>query len=96
MTNDLLSFFLSYTLQPSPPPLLKTYHQDFAEEQDLWVPRQAAREGLMFLVSKIPHAPPKLITEFLRKINKVVFVWVVDGQDVVVCGNRHTILLVHD
>ena len=25
----------------------------------------------MFLVSKIPHAPPKLITEFLRKINKV-------------------------
>jgi hypothetical protein len=35
------------------------------------VPRKAAHVGLQFLSSKIPHAPPKLITEFLRKINKV-------------------------
>ena len=35
---------------------------DFEEEMDLWVPRKASHTGLMFLVSKIPHAPPQLIT----------------------------------
>lgn len=41
------------------------------DEAELWVPRKAAHAGLQFLAQKIPHAPPKLITEFLRKINKV-------------------------
>jgi hypothetical protein len=33
---------------------------DFNEELDLWVPRKASHTGLLFLVSKIPHAPPKV------------------------------------
>jgi len=44
---------------------------NFEDEAELWVPRKAAHAGLQFLAQKIPHAPPKLITEFLRKINKV-------------------------
>ena len=43
----------------------------FAEETDFWVPREAARLGMNFIASKIPHAPPSLILEFLRGMSKV-------------------------
>jgi hypothetical protein len=35
------------------------------------VPGEAARLGLEFLTSKIPHASPKVIMDFLRSMNKV-------------------------
>lgn len=44
---------------------------DFALEIDNWVPTDAAREGLKFLHAKIPHAPPNVIMDFLRKMNKI-------------------------
>ena len=44
---------------------------DFAQEMDNWVPTDAAREGLKFLHAKIPHAPPNVIMDFLRKMNKI-------------------------
>lgn len=43
----------------------------FAEEMDHWVPREAAKLGMNFIASKIPHAPPGLILEFLRGMSKV-------------------------
>jgi len=43
----------------------------FSEESDNWVPREAARLGMNFIASKIPHAPPSLILEFLRGMSKV-------------------------
>lgn len=44
---------------------------DFAQELDNWVPSDAAREGLKFLHAKIPHAPPNVIMDFLRKMNRI-------------------------
>ena len=41
------------------------------EESEYWVPREAAHIGMNFMVSKIPHAPPGTIYEFLRNISKV-------------------------
>ena len=43
----------------------------FAEELDNWVPREAAKLGMNFIASKIPHAPPGLILEFLRGMSRV-------------------------
>lgn len=43
----------------------------FFEEQEFWVPREAARLGMNFIASKIPHAPPSIILEFLRNMSKV-------------------------
>lgn len=43
----------------------------FAEELDSWVPREAAKLGMNFIASKIPHAPPGLILEFLRGMSRV-------------------------
>lgn len=42
-----------------------------AEEQEYWVPNDAARLGLQFLASKMPHASPKVIMDFLRSMNKI-------------------------
>jgi hypothetical protein len=39
------------------------------------VPGEAARLGLEFLTSKIPHASPKIIMDFLRSMNKVLIRW---------------------
>lgn len=50
-----------------PFPVLATFY----EEQEFWVPREAARLGMNFIASKIPHAPPSIILEFLRNMSKV-------------------------
>lgn len=41
------------------------------DELQYWVPRKAAEIGMEFLSANIPHAPPAVIMEFLRKMNKV-------------------------
>lgn len=41
------------------------------DEAEYWVPGEAARLGLEFLTSKIPHASPRVIMDFLRSMNKV-------------------------
>ena len=41
------------------------------EESEYWVPREAAHIGMSFMVSKIPHAPPGMVYEFLRNLSKV-------------------------
>jgi len=41
------------------------------EEELYWVPKRAATIGMDFLSSNLPHAPPSVIMEFLRKMNKV-------------------------
>jgi hypothetical protein len=43
------------------------------DEAEYWVPGEAARLGLEFLTSKIPHASPKVIMDFLRSMNKVTY-----------------------
>ena len=48
--------------------------QNLGEESEFWVPSAAAKLGLQFLSSKIPHAPPKVIMDFLRNMNKVVII----------------------
>jgi hypothetical protein len=48
-------------------PVQKTFQQ----ESEYWVPREAAHIGMSFMVSKIPHAPPGMIYEFLRNLSKV-------------------------
>ena len=46
-------------------------NKTFEEESDYWVPREAAHIGMSFMVSKIPHAPPGMVYEFLRNLSKV-------------------------
>ena len=41
------------------------------DESELWIPRKACNIGLQFSLRNIPHIPPRLITELLRKLNKV-------------------------
>jgi hypothetical protein len=41
------------------------------EEAEYWVPSDAARLGMQFMQSKLPHAPSSLIMDFLRNMNKV-------------------------
>jgi hypothetical protein len=48
-------------------PLMST----MLEETEFWVPREAAHIGMNFMASKIPHAPPGTIYEFLRNMNKI-------------------------
>ena len=48
-------------------PLMST----LVEESEFWVPREAAHIGMNFMASKIPHAPPGTIYEFLRSMNKI-------------------------
>eukprot|EP01035_Chromulina_nebulosa_P018510 gene18510-24227_t len=45
--------------------------QSMEEEELYWVPKRAATIGMDFLSSNLPHAPPSVIMEFLRKMNKV-------------------------
>lgn len=42
-----------------------------AEEAEFWVPSAAAKLGMQFLSSKVPHAPQKVIMDFLRNMNKI-------------------------
>jgi hypothetical protein len=58
--------------------LTKKYNGDvfpmtssFKEESQLWIPREAGKAAMRFHSSKIPHAPPSVILDFLRKMNKV-------------------------
>ncbi len=46
-------------------------NKSFQEESEYWVPREAAHIGMSFMVSKIPHAPPGMVYEFLRTLSKV-------------------------
>eukprot|EP00605_Chrysophyceae_sp_TOSAG23-4_P000727 GSChrysophyteH1.ASY1.ANO1.811.1 assembled CDS len=48
-------------------PLMST----MLEESEFWVPREAAHIGMNFMASKIPHAPPGTIYEFLRSMNQI-------------------------
>ncbi len=48
-------------------PLMST----LLEESEYWVPREAAHIGMNFMASKIPHAPPGTIYEFLRNMNRI-------------------------
>ena len=48
-------------------PLMST----MLEESEFWVPREAAHIGMNFMASKIPHAPPGTIYEFLRNMNRI-------------------------
>lgn len=45
--------------------------KNMEEEGEYWVPSAAARLGLDFLSSKIPHASPRVIMDFLRSMNKI-------------------------
>ena len=49
--------------------------QTMGEEAEFWVPSAAAKLGMQFLSSKVPHAPQKVIMDFLRNMNKVYFVY---------------------
>ena len=98
MTNDLLSFFLSYTLQPSPPSLLKTPCSS---------PRFRRRAGLVGAstgsqgrvdVPRVqnPSCTAQTHHRIFEKNQQGSICMGGRWQDVVVCGNRHTILLMHD
>ena len=52
---------------PDPFPACST----FLEEQESWLPRDAAALGYEFLAARMPHAPPEVIRDFLRRLNKV-------------------------
>ena len=45
--------------------------KNLGEESEYWVPTEAAKLGMQFLASKVPHAAPSVIMEFLRSMNKV-------------------------
>jgi len=78
VTNDS-TILNSFDLSPAEFAHLKRIHggdpfpltRDLAEEAEYWVPSEAARLGLQFLSSKIPHASPKVIMDFLRSMNKI-------------------------
>lgn len=44
---------------------------------EYWVPEAAAKLGLQFMKSKIPHAPTSVIMDFLRNMNKVFSIHIV-------------------
>lgn len=62
---DLARLKKQYNMDPFPLP------GKFEDEVTLWVPHEAANAGMKFLTSKIPHAPPSVIMDFLRKMNKI-------------------------